>query len=847
MKTTFLLCFFLGILSVSNELLAQNDFANIYDKVFGGTDWEIGDYENNEERSHKILPLQDGGYIIGLSTNSDISGDIIEPNFTPLMYVGLYDMWILRLDAEYNIIWQRRLGGADNDYFVDLEITSAGEFLIAGNSKSDIGGTITQEPRILTNIHYFDYYVTKLDHNGNVLWDKRYGGSHNDILTDLILTTDENIILGGHSSSESSFDKSEDTWDFGGGSDFWIVKTGIEGDIIWEKDLGGNDEEYLSKIIELPDNSLLLSGTSGTSYPSGNKTDSNFDAWPDMWVLKIDENGNPLWDKSYGGPYTQKLDDAIPTQDGGFILAGIADVTVLGGDMTGPSYGLFDVWVIKCTIDGSIDWQKLYGGSDYEESLGEIRQTNDEGFILGCTTYSENSGHVSGTKLGIEQFWILKLSSGGLVEWDKTVQTIGHEEGKPHLLETSPDCFILTAQTGSEQGGDKTADNWSTYDFWLYSLCTCKGMFPDNPEILSEDSLTICDGESLLLCNNISADVQWSNSEIGECIEVVESGDYSFTIQRSSCSYTSNSVALSILPIPLTPIISIVDNEVLCNGDTIYLQCNYNNSNLWMPGNIASSLLPVFNEGPFSVKHIDENGCVSDNGFIFVNELEIEPIITAYPELICDDSSITLFSNYSWNNLWQNNFTGDTFEVYSPGIYNLMVTDTNGCYGNSSIEITQSFSPIASFSYSQTNNLLQFENTIEDGVIYIWDFGDGTSSTQQNPTHEYAESGAYEVLLNAINDCGTSETSQIINVSTDIDEQITVPRYIFIYAEENLQIESEEVPQIIKAYNVLGELFVNVYPASNKTTINCAGWPKGYYIFKLDLNRSQYVYKLFIQ
>ena len=153
----------------------------------------------------------------------------------------------------------------------------------------------------------------------DILWDKTLGGNASDRLRDLIPTANGGYVLVGSSLSDASGDKSENSK---GSSDYWIVKVDENGNKLWDKTLGGNSNDVVYVVLPAPDGGYFLAGES-RSNASGDKS-RNSKGETDYWIIKVDENGNKLWDKTLGGNNEDWLRGAISTSDGGYLLTGLS-------------------------------------------------------------------------------------------------------------------------------------------------------------------------------------------------------------------------------------------------------------------------------------------------------------------------------------------------------------------------------------------------------------------------------------------------------------------------------------------------------------------------------------------
>ena len=208
-------------------------------------------------------------------------------------------------------------------------------------------------------------------------WDYRFGGTDVDVLYTLRQTADDGYILGGYSLSGIGGDKTEESR---GGIDYWVVKIDASGVKEWDKRFGGTGRETLYSLQQTADGGYILGGGSSSGI-GGDKTEESRGGTSDYWVVKIDANGAKQWDKRLGGTSFDELRSLQQTADGGYILGGISD-SPIGGDKTEESRGSSDYWVVKIDATGVKQWDKRFGGTNWDGLISR-QQTTDGGYILG--------------------------------------------------------------------------------------------------------------------------------------------------------------------------------------------------------------------------------------------------------------------------------------------------------------------------------------------------------------------------------------------------------------------------------------------------------------------------------
>jgi hypothetical protein len=426
-----------------------------WQESFGGTGNDTG---------RSVVPTGDGGFVLGGRSASGASGNKTSGNY------GLSDLWLVKIDAMGNKLWDKSFGGNDDEgfYYSALAATPDGGFLLGGDSFSGISGNKTS-PRYGG---YTDSWLVKVDASGNKLWDKSFGGSGDyDVLYAIVSTDDGGALLGGVSTSGISGNKTSANY---GAMDLWLVKIDASGNKLWDKsfggsggdgDVGGNFLPYAS-IVPTGDGGFLIGGPSRSGV-SGNKTSPNYGDY-DYWLVKTDANGNKLWDRSFGGNNRDVLTTITPTPDGGFLLGGASESGISGNKIT-PNYsapnGTFDDWLVKVDAGGNKLWEKSFGRNG-DEYLYSIALTGDGGIVLG--------GFKACSFCGDLDFWLVKTDATGTKLWE---QSFGGPYTSPTgvdvlrtVLSTEDGGFLLAGGSSSGISGNKTTPNYGASDFWVIKL-----------------------------------------------------------------------------------------------------------------------------------------------------------------------------------------------------------------------------------------------------------------------------------------------------------------------------------------------------------------------------------------
>jgi TolB-like protein len=297
----------------------------IWAKTYGGS---------NADWAESVQQTSDGGYIVAGNTYS--------------FGAGSADIFLIKTDANGNIIWAKTYGGTGRDSASSVQQTSDGGYIIAGTTRSFGAGVV-------------DIFLIKTDADGNVIWAKTYGGTGWNYAYSVQQTSDGGYIIAGTTRS------------FGAGVvDIFLIKTDADGNVIWAKTYGGTGWNYAYSFQQTSDGGYIVAGST-LSFGAGGY---------DIFLIKTDANGNIIWAKTYGGTSGDWASSVQQTSDGGYIVAG-----------TTGSFGAgdYDIFLIKTDANGNIIWAKTYGGTigDWASS---VQQTSDGGYIIAGTTRSFGAG-----------------------------------------------------------------------------------------------------------------------------------------------------------------------------------------------------------------------------------------------------------------------------------------------------------------------------------------------------------------------------------------------------------------------------------------------------------------------
>ncbi len=304
-------------------------------------------------------------------------------------------------------LWTRTFGGTNIDICHDVRQTADGGFILTGYTRSS--GPSGR-----------NVWLVKTDPSGAAEWNYAFGGNSDDEGHSVWQTSDGGYIAAGLTSSFGA-----------GGKDVWLVKTDAAGNEDWTRTFGGASDDEAYAVQETDDGGLIVAGVT-SSFGAGSR---------DVWLIKTDAAGAPIWTRTLGGYGSDGAWSVSQTSDRGFILSGWTF-------SHGPGY-LGNAWLVKTDSLGYLDWHETFGGTEADRGYW-VRQTADGGYIM--TGYTDSFG------AGLYDMLLVKTDSEGTAEWLETFGGSGRDYGNS-VVQTADGGYLAAGYTLSYgAGGD---------DVWL--------------------------------------------------------------------------------------------------------------------------------------------------------------------------------------------------------------------------------------------------------------------------------------------------------------------------------------------------------------------------------------------
>jgi hypothetical protein len=348
-------------------------------------------------------------------------------------------------ESYFTVDWEQTVGGSAHELARTVIKTNDNSYIAAGSTESFSAGNS-------------DAFIVKLDASGNLLWNKTFGGADYEVINEISDTADGNFILTGETRS------------FGAGHrDLLFLKIDTDGNFLWNRTFGLADADWGAALVRSGDNIFVT----GFYHPI-------FDEYGELLLLKMDQDGNFLWNKTYGGGRGFEI---ITVDNNGTLIVGetgdnytllrvdgqgnelwrktfggslidISDLVIstpdegflIGGHSLSFGPGNEDAWVIKVDKDGNHEWNKTFGGTlnDWPNALLNY---NDGGYLVGIHTLNYGNG----------DNWILKLNGSGDVEWEQYTGYPAGDDFAHDMIEVAEKKYVLAGRT---KVGGTNSDIW---------------------------------------------------------------------------------------------------------------------------------------------------------------------------------------------------------------------------------------------------------------------------------------------------------------------------------------------------------------------------------------------------
>ncbi len=652
-------------------------------------------------------------------------------------------------NAQLSKAWDKRFGSLNGDYITSILTLNNNQLLVCGYSYGAISGDKTS-----ANYGSSDYWIVKVDDAGTKIWDKDFGGTGGETLKAAIVTADGGFLLGGYSNSGVSGTKTEPSQ---GGYDYWIVKTDSAGNYQWDRRFGGTADDFLYSVSQTNSGYILAGYTS--SGIGGDKSQSSWGN-SDYWVVKIDNAGNKIWDKRFGGTSNDYCYSAFQTPDYGFLIGGYT-TSGISGDKTQSSWGGNDYWILKIDSSGTKIWDKRFGTNQDDDCYSACSDGVD-GIVLGGNSTGGINGDKTQSTKGSYDFWIVHVDGAGNKVWDADFGGQSSDDTYGNIFRSPNGNYVSTGTSYSDVSGNKTQDNLGIEQTWMV-MCDSNGNFVLDRTLLTNGHeetgfSTVASDGCIVIGNNTIAGIAGDKTQNNQ-----GSGDYFIA------KYCSPSPPIANFSVPDT---------LICEGECISFTSLALNAQTWLwtfeggtplTSTLANPVVCYYTSGIYNVTLIAGN-MVGFDTITFTNYVDVlpqltSPVITQFSNVLTCN---TVASEYQWflNYISIAGATNQNYTATQSGLYAVMITNAYGCTAISPVYNFNVDAPFPNFSVSdslicQSSCVTFSDQSANNPTAWLWIFEGGNpySSTLQNPGNIcYNLPGTYPVKLTVTNSFGQATT-----------------------------------------------------------------------------------------
>lgn len=354
------------------------------------------------DQATAVVATDDGAFMVLGSTYSN------DGHFAGLKSTTDADFFLMRVRSDGGVDWTKVYGGDDDELATGITKTSDGGFVLVGYSRSDNCFTGS-------NGGFHDYYLLKVDTQGNEIWCQNFGYPGSDQAQSIIETREGDLMVTGFFDvSASEGQGNEDRSNSGslhGVGEYWGIKLDADGQFFWKRYFGGSNNDRSYNVVQANDGGFLLIGSSESDDFDITDSKGSYD----YWAVKLSAQGALQWTRSFGGSEIDIAYDIALTSEGNYMIVGDARSSDLDVDV---NFGNADVWLIEIDPQGNLLWQKSLGGSMFDSAKGILRMNENLYAITGSSR--SNDGEVS-VNNGENDAWTLVVNPAGEIQFERAI------------------------------------------------------------------------------------------------------------------------------------------------------------------------------------------------------------------------------------------------------------------------------------------------------------------------------------------------------------------------------------------------------------------------------------------
>lgn len=375
--------------------------------------------------------------------------------------------WILVIDGKDH--WN----ASRSDGIADFTTTKDGHSVITGNTNSHNGDFESLREELMGGLRGTDddIFVIKRDKkrekDTSVIWKKVFGGTNSESGHSIVATNPTGVLVTGYTFSTDGTFKGVSKGSRRNRSDIFVLKLDDNGEIVWVKTIGGSEDEDGHCLNVTIDGGIVITGA--TSSNDGDFEGIN-KGESDIFVMKLDRNGVIQWKKTYGGSKGDVGESIVTTSEGDIVITGVTSSN--DGDFEGMNKGNTDIFVIKLDKNGELQWKRIFGGTSDDYGSGVTTQSDGGTVITG--RISSNDGDFKGMSKKGGSFYrttdgdifVIKLDRDGQLLWKRTYGGSSDEWGSK-VVTVSDDRVIVSGKTYSNDFDFETINLGGGHIFYM--------------------------------------------------------------------------------------------------------------------------------------------------------------------------------------------------------------------------------------------------------------------------------------------------------------------------------------------------------------------------------------------
>ncbi|HZF99789.1 MAG TPA: PKD domain-containing protein, partial [Chitinophagales bacterium] len=624
---------------------------------------------------------------------------------------GAQDMFLVKYDAAGNVVWARHGGSTGGDHGRTIAVDAFGNAYVAGFYE----GSAMFGDTVLMAIGSVDVFVVKYSPDGNVVWALSAGGSNVDIVEGIALNDFETVTITGDYQGTAQFGTQSITST--GNRDIYVARYDTAGNFIWVQSGGGAAADIAFNIaVDAAGNAYVIGNMQNVSTFGDTTVVSA--GTTDILLVKYTSNGDVAWARTAGGSGGDTGHGITVSPGGDSYITGLFSAALAFDTETIVSGGSFDTYIAKYNTDGDLQWVQSFGGPGSD--IGQDVALDATGNLFATGTYSSGAvfGDTTLMSNGLSDVYVLNFNDAGLLQWVLTGGGSNTDNGLSLALDGSGGGTVAGFfETATVFGATTLVGNGFT-DALIVSFDF------DAVVVMGAVPTALCPGDTVMIPFAASGSFGTGNV---------------FTAQLSDTTGSfANAIELGSLA-----------------SDT--------------GGVITGFVSDFMNAGSgYRIRVVSSNPAVtgSDNGVDITSNPTPNAGFSGFTGDLCSNGSpVTLTPMIAGGVFAGTGVSGNTFDptVAGAGLHNVSYTLTlNGCTGVSNSAVVVHLAPAATFTYTNVGNTYTFNTAA--AVSYEWNFGDGTTSTEQNPTHTFAGDSVYVVSLTATSAECSNTTFQVIDL-----------------------------------------------------------------------------------